>query len=113
MKAVKTVRAVGGMFIADEVQPGFARTGDNFWGFQAHEVVPDIVVMAKGIGNGIPLGAVVAKRHVAEAMADKFLFHTYGANPVACAAGSAPSRPIRTTSRTGSSPSASHAVTPC
>lgn len=57
-------------------------------------MVPDIVVMAKGIANGIPLGAVVAKRHVAEAMADKVLFHTYGANPVACAAGRAVLRVI-------------------
>lgn len=92
--AFERVRAAGGLAIVDEVQSGFARTGDNFWGFQAHEVVPDIVVMAKGIGNGIPLGAVVAKRHVAEAMADKFLFHTYGANPVACAAGRAVLRVI-------------------
>lgn len=87
--AFERVRAAGGLAIVDEVQSGFARTGDNFWGFEAHDVVPDIVVMAKGIGNGIPLGAVVAKRGVAEAMADKFLFHTYGANPVACAAGRA------------------------
>jgi alanine-glyoxylate transaminase/(R)-3-amino-2-methylpropionate-pyruvate transaminase len=65
------------------------------WGFEAHGVVPDIVVMAKGIGNGIPLGAVVAKREIAESMADKFLFHTYGANPVACAAGRAVLRVIK------------------
>ena len=52
-------------------------------------VLPDIVVMAKGIGNGIPLGAVVARRDVAEPMAEKFMFHTYGANPTACAAGRA------------------------
>ncbi len=87
--AFERVRAAGGLTIVDEVQSGFARTGDNFWGFEAHGVVPDIVVMAKGIGNGIPLGAVVAKRAVADAMADKFLFHTYGANPVSCAAGRA------------------------
>jgi alanine-glyoxylate transaminase/(R)-3-amino-2-methylpropionate-pyruvate transaminase len=93
--AFERVRAAGGLAIVDEVQSGFARTGDNFWGFEAHGVVPDIVVMAKGIGNGIPLGAVVAKRQVAEAMADKFLFHTYGANPVACAAGRAVLRIIK------------------
>ena len=87
--AAERVRAAGGLLVIDEVQSGFARTGDHFWAFEAHGVVPDIVVMAKGIGNGIPLGAVVAQRHVAEAMADKFLFHTYGANPVACAAGRA------------------------
>ena len=93
--AFERVRAAGGLAIVDEVQSGFARTGDAFWAFESHDVIPDIVVMAKGIGNGIPLGAVVARREVAEAMADKFLFHTYGANPVACAAGRAVLRVIR------------------
>lgn len=87
--AFERVRAAGGVCIVDEVQSGLGRTGDHFWAFEADGVVPDIVVMAKGIGNGIPLGAVVARRHVADCMADKFLFHTYGANPVACAAGRA------------------------
>jgi alanine-glyoxylate transaminase / (R)-3-amino-2-methylpropionate-pyruvate transaminase len=87
--AFERVRAAGGVCIADEVQSGFGRTGDHFWAFEADGVVPDIVVMAKGIGNGFPLGAVVARRAIGEAMADKFLFHTYGANPVACAAGRA------------------------
>jgi alanine-glyoxylate transaminase/(R)-3-amino-2-methylpropionate-pyruvate transaminase len=87
--AFERVRAAGGLAIIDEVQSGFGRTGDHFWAFEADGVVPDIVVMAKGIGNGIPLGAVVSKREVADSMADKFLFHTYGANPVACAAGRA------------------------
>lgn len=85
--AFARVRAAGGLGIVDEVQSGFGRTGDHYWAFEADGVVPDIVVMAKGIGNGIPLAAVVAKRHIAESMAEKFLFHTYGANPVACAAG--------------------------
>ena len=87
--AFERIRAAGGLCIVDEVQAGFARTGDNFWSFQEHDVVPDIVVLAKGIGNGFPLGAVVAKRHIAEAMAKKFYFNTYGANPVSCAAGRA------------------------
>ncbi|MCP3972356.1 MAG: aspartate aminotransferase family protein [Rhodobacteraceae bacterium] len=87
--AAERVRAAGGLYIADEVQSGFGRTGDHMWGFQAHDVVPDIVVMAKGIGNGFPLGAVVARRQVAAPMAEKFLFHTYGANPTSCAAGRA------------------------
>ncbi len=87
--AFERVRAAGGLCIIDEVQSGVGRTGDSFWAFEEHNVVPDIVVMAKGIGNGIPLGAVVAKRDVAESMADKFLFHTYGANPVATAVGRA------------------------
>ena len=87
--AAERVRAAGGLLIIDEVQSGVGRTGDHFWAFEGHGVVPDIVVMAKGIGNGIPLGAVVARRDVAEPMAEKFLFHTYGANPSACAAGRA------------------------
>lgn len=94
--AFERVRACGGVCIIDEVQSGVARTGDQFWAFQAHDVIPDVVVMAKGIGNGIPIGAVVARREVAECMAEKFLFHTYGANPVACAAGRAVLRVIHT-----------------
>jgi len=85
--AFERIRAAGGVAVIDEVQSGFARTGEHFWGFEAYDVVPDIVIMAKGIGNGIPLGAVVAKREVAEALANKFYFNTYGANPLACAVG--------------------------
>jgi alanine-glyoxylate transaminase/(R)-3-amino-2-methylpropionate-pyruvate transaminase len=81
--------------VADEVQSGFGRTGDHMWGFEADGVVPDIVVMAKGIGNGFPLGAVVAKRAIGDVMADKFMFHTYGANPTSCAAGRAVLQVIR------------------
>ena len=92
--AAERVRAAGGILVIDEVQSGFARTGDHVWAFEAHGVVPEIVVLAKGIGNGFPLGAVVAQRQVAESMADKFLFHTYGANPVSCAAGRAVLRVI-------------------
>lgn len=87
--AAERVRAKGGVLVVDEVQSGVGRTGDSFWAFESHGVIPEIVVLAKGIGNGFPLGAVVAQRHVAEAMAEKFLFHTYGANPVCCAAGRA------------------------
>jgi len=88
-QAFAIIRAAGGLCIVDEVQSGFCKTGENMWGFESDGVVPDIVVLAKGIGNGIPLGAVVARKEVAEPMAGKFLFHTYGANPVACAAGRA------------------------
>jgi alanine-glyoxylate transaminase / (R)-3-amino-2-methylpropionate-pyruvate transaminase len=91
--AAKT-RERGGVLIVDEVQSGFGRTGDTFWAFEAHDVVPEIVVMAKGIGNGFPLGAVVAKREVAESLASKYFFNTYGANPVSCAAGRAVLRVI-------------------
>ncbi|CAN5549297.1 N/A [soil metagenome] len=87
--ATEKVRAAGGIMIADEVQSGFGRTGDHFWGFEAHGMVPEIVVMAKGIGNGFPLGAVVARRDVAESLSRKFFFNTYGASPMACAAGRA------------------------
>jgi alanine-glyoxylate transaminase / (R)-3-amino-2-methylpropionate-pyruvate transaminase len=90
LKAVaEKVRAAGGIMIMDEVQGGFGRTGDHFWSFEAHDIVPEIVVMAKGMGNGFPLGAVVAQRHIAEKMAGKFTFHTYGASPTSCAAGRA------------------------
>ncbi len=92
--AAERIRAAGGIMILDEVQAGFGRTGDSFWSFQQHDVVPEIVVAAKGIANGYPLGAVIAKREVAEPMADKFLFHTYGANPMSCAAGRAVLRVI-------------------
>lgn len=87
--AAERVRAAGGLYIADEVQSGFGRTGDHMWGFEADGVIPDIVVMAKGISNGFPLGAVVARREIAEPMAERFMFHTYGANPTSCAAGRA------------------------
>jgi alanine-glyoxylate transaminase / (R)-3-amino-2-methylpropionate-pyruvate transaminase len=93
--AAERVRAAGGLYVADEVQSGFGRTGDHMWAFEADGVVPDIVVMAKGIGNGFPLGAVVAKKEIAAVMADKFMFHTYGANPVSCAAGRAVLQVIR------------------
>jgi len=87
--ACERVQAAGGVFVVDEVQSGFGRTGDHLWAFEGHNVIPDIVVMAKGIGNGFPLGAVVTKKHVSESMSGKFCFHTYGASPVSCAAGRA------------------------
>ena len=87
--AFERVRAAGGVCVIDEVQSGVGRTGESFWAFEQHDVVPDIVVMAKGIGNGFPLGAVVARREVAESMAGKFCFHTYGASPTSTAAGRA------------------------
>ncbi|MBT4263035.1 MAG: aspartate aminotransferase family protein [Deltaproteobacteria bacterium] len=92
--AFERVRAAGGLCIVDEIQTGFSRTGEHFWGFQADDVVPDIIVLGKGIGNGFPLSAVVAKREVAEAMARKKWFNTYGSNPISCAAGRAVLRAI-------------------
>ncbi len=85
----RIIRAHGGVCIADEVQTGFGRTGEHYWGFQNYGVVPDIVTMAKGIGNGVPLGAVTTTRTIAERLAQRLHFNTFGANPVAMAAGSA------------------------
>ena len=93
--AAERVRAAGGLMIIDEVQAGFGRTGDHMWGFERDDLIPDIVVMAKGIGNGFPLGAVVCRKEVAAPMAEKFMFHTYGANPTSCAAGRAVLQVIR------------------
>ncbi len=76
------VRAAGGLCIADEVQTGFGRLGTHFWGFAAFDVVPDIVVMAKGIGNGAPLGAVTTRREIADCMTQKLHFNTFAGNPV-------------------------------
>ncbi|XP_020102415.1 alanine--glyoxylate aminotransferase 2 homolog 3, mitochondrial-like [Ananas comosus] len=83
----KSIRKAGGLCIADEVQSGFARPGSHFWGFEAHGVVPDIVTMAKGIGNGIPLGAVVTTREIANVLTRRSYFNTFGGNPVCTAAG--------------------------
>lgn len=93
--AAERVRAAGGLLIVDEVQSGFGKTGASMWCFESHDVVPDIMVIAKGLGNGLPIGAVVVKKEIAEVMADKFIFHTYGANPVSCAAARAVLRVIR------------------
>ncbi|MAJ46528.1 MAG: hypothetical protein CBC35_04385 [Planctomycetes bacterium TMED75] len=82
------VHKAGGLAIADEVQVGFGRVGEAFWGFQLHDVVPDIVVMGKPIGNGHPLGAVVTTRRIAEAFDNGMeFFSTFGGNPVSCACG--------------------------
>jgi 4-aminobutyrate aminotransferase-like enzyme len=84
----RAVRGAGGVCIADEVQVGFGRLGEVFWGFELQGVVPDIVVLGKPVGNGFPLGAVVARREVAEAFDTGMeFFSTFGGNPVACAAG--------------------------
>ncbi|HUN08555.1 MAG TPA: aminotransferase class III-fold pyridoxal phosphate-dependent enzyme [Aggregatilineales bacterium] len=82
------VRAAGGVCIADEVQVGFGRLGCCFWGFELQEVVPDIIVLGKPIGNGQPLGAVITTRAIADAFDNGMeFFSTFGGNPVSCAAG--------------------------
>ena len=82
-------RAAGGVCIADEVQTGFGRTGRHYWGFELQGVMPDIVTMAKGIGNGLPLAAVVTTSQIASALTKRIHFNTFGGNPVACAQGKA------------------------
>jgi 4-aminobutyrate aminotransferase-like enzyme/Ser/Thr protein kinase RdoA (MazF antagonist) len=87
-EAYRRVRAAGGVCIADEVQTGFGRLGETFWGFEAQGVVPDVLVLGKPIANGFPLGAVVTTREVAASFDNGMeFFSTFGGNPVACAAG--------------------------
>jgi alanine-glyoxylate transaminase/(R)-3-amino-2-methylpropionate-pyruvate transaminase len=86
-EAYAVVRQYGGVCIADEVQTGFGRTGDHYWGFQNFDVVPDLVVMAKGIGNGVPLAAVTTRKEIAQALTQRVHFNTFGGNPVCMAAG--------------------------
>lgn len=88
-KVYDLVRGHGGVCISDEVQTGFGRTGTAFWGFENHGVSPDIVTMAKGIGNGAPLACCVARADVAECMRQRLHFNTYGGNPVSMAQGMA------------------------
>eukprot|EP00466_Bigelowiella_natans_P004046 jgi/Bigna1/71214/fgenesh1_pg.14_\ len=82
------VRAAGGVCVADEVQTGFGRFGDFFWGFEQQGVVPDIVTMGKPFGNGMPLAAVVTTKAISESFSNGMeYFNTFGGNPVCCAAG--------------------------
>ena len=82
------VRENGGLCIADEVQVGFGRVGEAFWGFELHGVIPDIVTMGKPIGNGHPLGAVITTKEIADEFANGMeYFNTFGGNPVSCAVG--------------------------
>lgn len=85
-KAAEVVRAAGGVLISDEVQTGFARTGKTFWGFESHGVVPDIIALGKGIGQGFPIAGVIVRRSIAEAFSKQLFFNTLACNPVACAA---------------------------
>lgn len=88
-RVYEIIRKHEGLCIADEVQTGFGRTGDHFWGFENFDVVPDMVTMAKGIGNGCPLGAVTTRREVAEPLKQKLHFNTFGGNPVSMIQGKA------------------------
>ena len=85
--AVAAIKQAGGLFIADEVQPGFGRTGQHMWGFQRHDVVPDIVTMGKPMGNGQPIaGLLVTDDAVARFGRDSRYFNTFAGNTVSCAA---------------------------
>jgi 4-aminobutyrate aminotransferase-like enzyme len=88
--AVAAIHAAGGLFIADEVQPGFGRTGAAMWGFQRHGIVPDMVSLGKPMGNGYPLAGLVLQPSVIEAFAGQArYFNTFGGNAVAAATGMA------------------------
>lgn len=87
---VDLVHEEGGVYIADEVQPGFCRTGDAFWGFARHGIVPDIVTMGKPMANGIPCSAMAIKSQVLDAFAQNNpYFNTFAGNPVSMAAAQA------------------------
>ncbi|WP_326912901.1 aspartate aminotransferase family protein [Rhizobium johnstonii] len=89
-KTLDVVHGAGGLYIADEVQPGFGRTGTHWWGFQRHGIVPDLVVMGKPMGNGMPIAGVAAKPEVLERFGtDIRYFNTFGANTVSIAAAQA------------------------
>ena len=86
--AFAAVRNQGGVCITDEIQVGLGRLGSHFWGFQTHDVIPDIVTVGKPVGNGFPLGAVVTTREIADAFNNGMeYFNTFGGNPVSCAVG--------------------------
>lgn len=86
-EVVARVHHAGGLYVADEVQCGYGRTGGNLWGFQGADITPDFVTLGKPMGNGFPVAAVVTRREIAERFASKIdVFSTFGGNPVACRA---------------------------
>lgn len=94
--AIEAARQAGAIIIADEVQPGFGRTGDAFWGFQRHGFVPDIVTIGKPMGDGHPMAGLVARASILDGFGEKFrYFNTFGGNPVSCAVGMAVLNVIR------------------
>ncbi len=87
---VEEVHAAGGVYIADEVQSGFARLGDSMWGFSRHGVLPDIVTMGKPMGNGIPISGVVFRPEVADEFGRSVrYFNTFAGSSIPVAAGAA------------------------
>ena len=91
--AVGIIRKFGGVFICDEVQTGFGRTGGKMWGIEHWGVQPDIMTMAKGVANGLPLGVTIATPEIAAAL-KALTISTFGGNPVSCAAANATLRII-------------------
>jgi 4-aminobutyrate aminotransferase-like enzyme len=86
-KAAEITRAAGALFVADEVQPGFGRTGHHFWGYEVDDLVPDIVTMGKPMANGHPMAATVTRRDLVDEFSNHaHYFNTFGGNPVSCAA---------------------------
>ncbi len=78
----------GGVCIADEVQVGYGRLGHHFWGFEQQDVVPDVITIAKGMGNGHPLGAVITRREIAESLEKEgYFFSSAGGSPVSSVVG--------------------------
>ena len=89
-KSYHLIKKEGGLCIADEVQVGFGRLGGNFWGFELHNVTPDIVTLGKSIGNGHPLSVVVTNKKIADSFNNGMeYFNSFGGNPVSCAIGHA------------------------
>ena len=83
--AVKEVLDESGiLFISDEVQTGWGRTGEHFWGYEAHDIVPDFLTFAKGVGNGLALGGVVARAELMDSLGANSI-STFGGNPLVCA----------------------------
>jgi 4-aminobutyrate aminotransferase-like enzyme len=88
--AVDTVRTAGGLFIADEVQPGFGRLGTGMWGFARHDLLPDLVTLGKPMGNGHPVAAVIARPDLLAAFGRQVrYFNTFGGSSVSIAAAQA------------------------
>ncbi|MCF2873625.1 MULTISPECIES: aminotransferase class III-fold pyridoxal phosphate-dependent enzyme [unclassified Tenacibaculum] len=95
-KAYRNIRKAGGLCISDEVQVGCGRLGKAFWGFQLHNVIPDIVTIGKPLGNGHPLAAVACTQEVANKFANGMeYFNTFGGNPVSCAIGTEVLRTVK------------------
>jgi len=90
----KSLANNGILFISDEVQTGWGRTGEHFWGYQAHGIVPDILTFAKGVGNGATLAGVVARAEIMETI-EVTSFSTFGGNPLSAAAGLATLRQVQ------------------